>query len=264
MYSQPVTTRRSDLEGRGVVVTGSGGISTAVVLQCLEAGARVHVISRSAITGALAEPLPRLTTSRADLSTDECSGAAFEEAATALGVLDGLVAVAGGSARRLGDGPVDELGTAGLNATVALNLATTTNALREFSSRWLSGGADGRASAVLIGSALGRFPASPLFVTHGYAATKAGIEGLARSAAAHYAASRLTVNVVAPGLTRTPMAARAQEDETVSAYARARQPLTEDGFLEPAAVADACTFLLNAPMITGQVLYVDGGWSVYG
>lgn len=257
------------LSGRRIVVTGSGGISAATVRRCVREGARVHVVSRGADGArALADASPAITWSAADLSTDADSGRAFDEAETALGGLDGLVAVAGGSARRMGDGPIDQLTTGGLEATVALNLATTTNALREFTARWVSGGRGSYperwASAVLIGSSLGRYPASPLFVTHGYAAVKAGIEGLARAAAAHYSTEALTVNVVAPGLTRTPMALRASEDPEVSAYARRRQPLADDGFVDPDEVASACEWMLGARSVTGQVVYVDGGWSVYG
>lgn len=256
------------LAGRKIVVTGSGGISSATVLRCAAEGASVHVISRGEVgVRALAEAVPGVTWSAADLSSEQECARGFDEAQAALGGIDGLVAVAGGSARRFGDGPIDKLGTDGLNATVALNLATTTNALHEFTSRWLAqreaGTAPDLGSAILIGSSLGRFPASPLFVTHGYAAVKAGIEGLARSAAAHYSHESLTVNVVAPGLTRTPMAQRATEDPEVSAYAQKRQPLAEDGFVNADEVASACEWMLGARSVTGQVLYIDGGWSVY-
>lgn len=250
--------------GRGVVVTGSGGISDATARLLLARGHRVHMISRRAgTTQLLAAPPKGLTSSVADLSDDGASARAFGEAKEALGSVDGLVAVAGGSARSLGDGPIDQLTTEALHGNVDLNLATTMNSLREF----IAVGdpkSRGHRSAILIGSVLGRFPASPLFVTHGYAALKAAIEGLARSAAAHYAGRGLTVNVVAPGLTRTPMAERAQQNPVVSEYARRRQPLTEDGFLEPEDVAEACEWLLRARMVTGQVIYVDGGWSVFG
>jgi NAD(P)-dependent dehydrogenase (short-subunit alcohol dehydrogenase family) len=175
-----------------------------------------------------------------------------------------LVAVAGGSGRSLGDGPIDQLTQSALHRNVDLNLATTAAALREF----LRVGGDVPAiphrSAILIGSSLARYSASPLFVTHAYAALKAGIEGLARSAAAHYAKDGVTVNVIAPGLTRTAKARRALEDPLVSDYARRRQPLTEDGFLEPEDVAQACEWPLRARAVTGQIIYIDGGWSVFG
>lgn len=257
----------NQLSGRRVVITGSGGISSATAERLVASGARVHVIGRSDDSvDALRARVPQITTSLADLSADGSTIAAFDEAESALGGIDGLVAVAGGSARRFGDGPIDHLSREGLDATLALNLATTANSLREFVRRRLDREGDGApfASAVLIGSSLGRYPASPLFVTHGYAAAKAAIDGLARSAAAHYAGDGITVNVVAPGLTRTPMAERAQLDETVSAFAREKQPLTTDGFVESAEVAEACAYMLGAPTTTGQVLYIDGGWSVSG
>lgn len=261
-----MTSTNESMTGRKIIVTGSGGISAATALRCANHGALVHVIARNPSSASkLAGAHANITWSAADLSSDEESADAFSQAEKILGSVDGLVAVAGGSARRMGDGPVDALSTSGLNATIALNLTTTVNALREFTSRWIRAPrTEQRASAVLIGSTLGHFPASPLFVTHGYAAAKAAIEGLARSTAAHYSHDSLTVNVVAPGLTRTPMAARAAEDEVVSAYARTRQPLAPDGFVGADDVAEACEWVLGARMVTGQVIYVDAGWSIYG
>src|SRR3546814_18134844 len=80
----------------------------------------------------------------------------------------------------------------------------------------------------------------------------------------HYLQERIAINVVAPGLTKTPMAQRAQEDPAVIEYARKRQALTDDGFLDPDDVGVACEWLLGARTVTGQVIYVDAGWSVYG
>jgi NAD(P)-dependent dehydrogenase (short-subunit alcohol dehydrogenase family) len=206
-----------------------------------------------------------LTFTAADLRSDEGAARAFDDAERRLGLVDDLVAVAGGSARRYGDGPVDQLTSEALQSTLQLNLATAATSLAQFSARWLrSAPPSGTAHAVLIGSALARHPATPLFVTHAYAAAKAGVEGLARSAAAHYAADRLTVNVVAAGLTRTPMAERAQQDPVIRAYAQRRQPLAPDGFVPPEDVAAACEWLLTADTVTGQVVTVDGGWSLYG
>jgi NAD(P)-dependent dehydrogenase (short-subunit alcohol dehydrogenase family) len=250
---------------RGIVVTGSGGISQATTALLLSRGYRVHVLTRGlAESGLLSDPPSGLSASEADLSDDEQSARGFEQARAVLGELDGLVAVAGGSARGLGDGPIEHVTAQALHANVDLNLVTTTNSLREFVWFGPSDGSPRPRSAVLIGSALARYPASPLFATHGYAALKAGIEGLARSSAAHYAATGLTVNVVAPGVTRTPMAQRAQQDPVVAGYVRQRQPLSADGFIEPGDIAQACEWLLRARSVTGQVIYVDAGWSVYG
>lgn len=201
------------------------------------------------------------TCSVADLTDGGATEAAMAEAAAALDGLDGLVAVAGRSTRRQGDGAVDTLDRDALTASYLANLVPATLSLSAFLRHR---DPTVPTNAVLLSSVLASHPASPLFVTHGYAAMKAAIEGLVRSSAAHYAAAGVRINGVAPGLTRTPMSQRAQEDPAVSSYAAARQPLTEDGFLDPDDIADACCWLLGARMVTGQVITVDGGWSVHG
>jgi NAD(P)-dependent dehydrogenase (short-subunit alcohol dehydrogenase family) len=91
------------------------------------------------------------------------------------------------------------------------------------------------------------------------AAAKAGVEGLARSAAATYAARRIRVNCVAPGLVRSALTARITGNESALKASLAMHPLGRVG--EPADVARALEFLLDPAndWITGQVLGVDGG-----
>jgi len=91
------------------------------------------------------------------------------------------------------------------------------------------------------------------------AAAKAGVEGLARSAAASYAARRIRVNCVAPGLVRSALTARITGSESALKASLALHPLGRVG--EPADVARALEFLLDPAndWITGQVLGVDGG-----
>ncbi len=91
------------------------------------------------------------------------------------------------------------------------------------------------------------------------AAAKAGVEGLARSAAATYAARRIRVNCVAPGLVRSALTARITGSESALKASLALHPLGRVG--EPGDVARALEFLLDPhnDFITGQVLGVDGG-----
>lgn len=91
------------------------------------------------------------------------------------------------------------------------------------------------------------------------AAAKAGVIGLARSAAATYAANNIRVNVVSPGLVRTEMTRRIWEN---SASATASAQLHALGRLgEPEQVASLVDWLLDAEndWITGQVIGIDGG-----
>jgi NAD(P)-dependent dehydrogenase (short-subunit alcohol dehydrogenase family) len=93
------------------------------------------------------------------------------------------------------------------------------------------------------------------------AAAKAGVQGLALSAAATYAPRSIRVNCVAPGLTRTPLSARLTGNEASLKASTAMHPLGRIG--EPGDIAAAIAFLLDPAnsWVTGQVLGIDGGLS---
>jgi NAD(P)-dependent dehydrogenase (short-subunit alcohol dehydrogenase family) len=121
-----------------------------------------------------------------------------------------------------------------------------------------------QAGAVLnCGSVLARHPQGDHFATVGYAASKGAIEAMSVSAAAYYAPRGIRINVIAPGLVRTPMSARAQTDLRITEYMIHKQPLTE-GMLSAEDVAKTACFLLRSDSnaITGQIVTVDGGWAV--
>ena len=106
-------------------------------------------------------------------------------------------------------------------------------------------------------------PVPSLFPTPAYAASKGAIATLTLSMAAAYATHGIRVNAVAPALTTSRMSERAATDEATLRFARVRQPLA-GGFLPPADIAHAALFFLSpeSRYVTGQVLLVDGGWSV--
>ena len=259
------------LAGRALLVTGSTGIAAAAARRFAGEDARVFVASRTpehcaalaaelAASGAEAGFLP------ADLTDEGQVEAAVAAAVARFGRLDGLFAVAGGSGRRFGDGPIHELTLAGWEQTMALNVTTQVLVVRAVLRRMLAQAptlAGSRGSILLMSSILAFHPAPELFATHAYAAAKGAIATLARTMAAAYAPHGIRVNALAPALVATPMSARAAADPATSAFARRKQPLA-GGFLDPDEVALAAVYLLadESRHVTGQILAIDGGWSV--
>lgn len=92
-----------------------------------------------------------------------------------------------------------------------------------------------------------------------YCASKGGVNGMIRALALELAPKKITVNVVAPGAIRTPGAQSSEEAEKQTV---AGVPLKRMG--EPEDIANAVVFLASekSSYITGQVIVVDGGWTI--
>ena len=254
------------LDGKVVSVTGASGIAAAAARRFAAEGARILVLSKDeAECATLASDLDGLGAEHHAIAVDLTDGpateAAFASGRSLLGRPDGLFAVASGSGRRFGDGPLHEATTEGWKATMDINGLPTFHAARAAVRLMLDERAPG--SIVLIGSVLAQAPSPRLFATHAYAAAKGGTVSLVKAAASYYAPNGIRFNCIAPGLVDTPMAARAAADPDVMDFARRKQPLA-GGMLDPSEIAAAATFLLSdeSRMITGQILAVDGGWSV--
>ena len=88
--------------------------------------------------------------------------------------------------------------------------------------------------------------------------------GFAKSIAAYYAPYNIRVNVIAPSLVETPMSQRAVDDDAIMQFIKTKQPLDGGRIGIPGDVDGAAVFLLSdrAKFITGQVIAVDGGWSI--
>lgn len=251
----------SRLADKVVLVTGSTGIAAAAATRATDEGASVFVVSRTADHAySLADRLDRAAWAAADLTVEADVDAAIDSALARFGRIDGLFAVAGGSGRRFGDGPIHELTAEGWDRTIELNLRSQALVARAVTRAMLAGAGG---SIVLVSSVLATRPVPELFATHAYAAAKGAIISLATTMAAAYARDRIRVNVIAPGLTSTPMSERAATDPATVAFARGKQPLV-GGFLDADDIALGAIYLLSdeARAVTGQVLTVDGGWSV--
>jgi len=139
--------------------------------------------------------------------------------------------------------------------TIALNL-TTSFAVVRAAGKYMARGAGSGGSVVLMASAAAQIG---LPNHEAIAAAKAGVIGMAQSAAATYAAQSLRFNCVAPGLVRTEMTAGITSKPAALEKSTSFHPLGRIG--EPDEVASAIDWLLDHKQswITGQVLGVDGG-----
>ena len=247
-----------------VIVGGTTGLGLAAAKAFVGEGARVLVVGRNADSVSQAESaLGQSARGLAGDATDpETAPEAIGLAKREFGGFDGLYHIAGGSGRSMGDGPLHRISDDGWQQTIDLNLKSVFNsnraALREFV-------ALGRGGVILnMTSVLADSPAPKQFATHAYATAKAGIVGLTKSAAAHYASQNIRVNALAPALVATPMSGRAQANDEIMSFIKHKQPLDGGRIGVPEDLDGAAVFLMSdaAKFVTGQVLAVDGGWSV--
>jgi NAD(P)-dependent dehydrogenase (short-subunit alcohol dehydrogenase family) len=255
-------TRAASLEGKCIVVIGgTTGIGLSAARSFIEAGARVLALGLEEQSGVETNWGALGKTVCGDATKPGTAEMAISGAVAAFGKLDGLYHVAGGSGRKWGDGPLHELTNEGWRATLDLNLTSLFYSNRAAVRQFLAQKSGG--SILNISSVLAWSP-SHYFATHAYAAAKSAVIGLTQSSAALYAAEGIRFNVIAPGLVATPMSKRAQSNREIMEFIRTKQPLDGGRIGEPADLDAAAVFFMSdaSKFVTGQVLAVDGGWSV--
>lgn len=247
-----------------VIIGGTTGLGLSAAHAFVRQGARVVAVGKDRESGRQAEEelgsAAIVLTGNAML--EDTAPLAIETARREWGSFNGLYHVAGGSGRRMGDGPLHEMTLEGWNKTLELNLTSLMLSNRAAVRAFLEGGKGG---AILnMGSVLGFSPAPHFFSTHAYASAKAAIIGFSKSIAAYYVPKNIRVNVLAPALVETPMARRAATDDAIQAYIKTKQRLDGGRIGQPRDLDGAACYFLSdlSAFATGQVLSVDGGWSV--
>lgn len=247
---------RVDLSGRHALVTGAGrGIGRACALALAESGADVTLISRTSeeLEEVAAEAMEfgvAAVVIPADVADEDAIERAVGAAANRAAI-DICVNCAGLNR----PGPTLDLEMDDWDLVMDVNLRGTFLACRAVARGMLADGRPGR--IINMSSQMGAvgYPGRAV-----YCASKHAINGLTKAMAVEWAPSGVTVNAVAPTFINTPMTAPMFEDPDFREDVLRRIPMGRVGEVDE--VAGPVLFLASdsASLITGQILYVDGGW----
>lgn len=231
-----------------VVFGATGGVGEALARLLIQNGSQVFLAGRNhARLQVLADELG-MPHQPVDAANSESIDSAVQSAVDRFGRLDGAANCIGSVLLK----PAHQTTNAEWEQTVTTNLFSAFAVVRAAAKALRATGG----SIVLVSTAATRLG---LANHEAIAAAKAGIEGLARSAAATYAAAGIRVNAVAPGLVKSNLTRRLWETPLAAEASVQMHPLGRLG--EPADVARVMSFLLEPQnnWITGQVIGVDGG-----
>lgn len=240
-------------DGKVALVTGGGtGIGRAVATGIAEEGGKVVV------TGRRLEPLQEISATNperircvaADVSRGEDVKRAIAFTVEQFGALDVLV----NNAAACTMGPLANMSDDALSAMLDVNVKGTLMGIRDALPHLGS-----RRGCVVNVTSVTAGAATPMMAA--YAGSKAAVEHLTRCLAVELGPSGVRLNVVAPGMTLTPMLEANMDRQGIDQTA-AHTPLRRVG--TPEDVAEAVLFLASdqAAWITGQVVQSSGGLSL--
>jgi NAD(P)-dependent dehydrogenase (short-subunit alcohol dehydrogenase family) len=237
------------LDGKHALVIGAGsGIGRESALALAASGARVTCADRDLATAAETVALGNSLTA---YSLDVLDDAAISRAVDELAPVDVLVFTAATNVRkRILDYTMEEF-----DRVVSLNLRASFQLVRAFGR-----GMAERGSGSIIGfSSIRGTTVEPGQSV--YAATKAGLVQLLRTAAAELGRDGVRTNAIAPGVVETPLTAQIKANPAwYDAYA---QKGALGRWAQPSELAGAVVYLASdaSSFVTGSVLAVDGGWT---
>lgn len=254
-----------DLTGKTALVTGASlGLGRAMAQAFHAAGANVALVARrphlleDAKAAIEAASGGRVRAYPCDVTDAAMVERAVAATAEELGPVDILVNNAGHTRRA----PAERISPADWDFVVGLNLTAVFRLCQAFGRDRIAQAeraapAAPAAKIINIASLMSeqvRADNAP------YAATKGAIRQLTKSLAVDWAKYRINVNAIGPGYVKTDLTRPLWEDAEFDAWVRRRAPLGAWG--APADIGAAAVFFAApaADYVTGQILYVDGGW----
>jgi gluconate 5-dehydrogenase len=246
------------LSGKTALVTGgSRGIGLAVTKGLARHGADIAIIAQN--EGRLQDAKKQIQeysgkkvwTFSFDLENTKVIEKLFENIIYETKGTDILVNCAGTTAR----GPAEEVELETWNRVVGLNMTSVFVISQAFCRHRKQVGKGGK--IINIGSLMchGGRP-----TTTAYAASKGGLLMVTRSLAVEWAKYNINVNAIGPGFIATDLTAPLQADKDFNRWVLSRTPFERWG--EPEDIVGTAVFLASSAsdFVTGQILYVDGGW----
>jgi gluconate 5-dehydrogenase len=248
-----------DLTGKTALVTGAGrGIGFALARGLAEHGADVALVARTesqlqaakdeieARTGRKACVFPYDLTNLRDIER------LFDEVVRAAGGIDILANCAGTTVRE----PTEDASLESFGRVMDVNLTAALRLSQEFCKHRKQAGKSGR--IINVGS-LACHAARPTIAA--YACSKMGILGLTKTLAVEWAKYGINVNAIGPGYIATELTAPLQADPQFSQWVLSKTPLGRWGRPEDLVGTTVLLASKAGDFITGQIFYVDGGWT---
>jgi NAD(P)-dependent dehydrogenase (short-subunit alcohol dehydrogenase family) len=249
-----------DLGGRVAVVTGaSAGLGAQLAMALAGAGAHVVVTARrkerlDALVAEIEAGGGRALAQACDVGDEDQVDALAEAACAAFGPVDVLVNNAGITQ----SGPAEDESTEVWQRVLRTNLDGVFFCARRFGREMLERGSG---SIVNVASILGLVGTGQI-PQASYAASKGGVVNLTRELAAQWARRGVRVNAIAPGWFESEMTGDMFAEERSHKWMRGRTPMGRSG--RAGELDGALLYLASdaSSFVTGQVLAVDGGWTV--